>query len=383
MESTEEYLNTNVKPIMESLAESVMIANPEDHVSFFKTLNIYISKIGYMIDWLQKFIGKKNDSQLNTEKHELIELRNEVNKYKKKYHNECKELEVHSESDCSDNEEHNDKIDDITSINKKRNHDRARSSVCAEVYGQFNIKKEFVPKVIPKKLEQKKRLENLLSKNFMFNSLDNNDFETVINAIEEARFSTDEIVVKEGDKGDVMYIVEEGSLICLKNINGEIKQVKSYSEGESFGELALLYNAPRAATIKTITNCVLWSLDRETFNNIVKDAAVKKREQYETFFKQVNILKDLSQYELMQICDAVKTIYYRQGELIIKEHDQGDNFYILAEGKVYAEKVLSYGENPSVVKDYNVGDYFGELALIKDEPRAASVIAKVRLYNSY
>jgi cAMP-dependent protein kinase regulator len=44
--------------------------------------------------------------------------------------------------------------------------------------------------------------------------------------------------------------------------------------GEAFGELALLYNAPRAASIKAKTDSVLFSLDRETFNNIVKEAAM-------------------------------------------------------------------------------------------------------------
>lgn len=51
------------------------------------------------------------------------------------------------------------------------------------------------------------------------------------------------------------------------------KHLKSYEPGEAFGELALLYNAPRAATIVAKTDSSLWVLDRNTFNHIVKDAA--------------------------------------------------------------------------------------------------------------
>jgi cAMP-dependent protein kinase regulator len=49
-----------------------------------------------------------------------------------------------------------------------------------------------------------------------------------------------------------------------------MKYLKTYYPGEAFGELALLYNAPRAATIKVKTSAVLFALDRQTFNNIVK-----------------------------------------------------------------------------------------------------------------
>lgn len=73
--------------------------------------------------------------------------------------------------------------------------------------------------------------------------------------------------------------------------------MKKYDEGDAFGELALLYNAPRAATITADTSCVLWSLDRDTFIHIVKDASRKKREKYEKFLERVKILETLEPYE--------------------------------------------------------------------------------------
>ena len=90
-------------------------------------------------------------------------------------------------------------------------------------------------------------------------------------------------VIKQGDDGDFFYVIEQGELDCYKKYRDkpEAILVKEYVPGESFGELALLYNAPRAASIKARTDCVLFALDRACFNNIVKEAACKKRERYE------------------------------------------------------------------------------------------------------
>ncbi len=95
--------------------------------------------------------------------------------------------------------------------------------------------------------------------------------------------------------------------------------LKTYNPGEAFGELALLYNAPRAATVRAKNECVLWALDRETFNHIVKDAAMKKREKYENILKNVEILHTVEPYEISQVADAVKVVNFAENEPIIKQ----------------------------------------------------------------
>jgi len=96
-----------------------------------------------------------------------------------------------------------------------------------------------------------------------------------------------------------MYVVESGVLQCSKIFKGSSQPtlLKEYQAGEGFGELALLYNAPRAASIKAKTDCVVWKLDRDTFNHIVKDAAAKKREKFENFLSSVKILQSMDPYE--------------------------------------------------------------------------------------
>ena len=90
-----------------------------------------------------------------------------------------------------------------------------------------------------------------------------------------------------------------GTLSCSKIFPGKVDPtfLKAYQAGEAFGELALLYDAPRAATITASEDCVLWKLDRDTFNHIVKDAAQRRREKYEAFLEQVPIFETMEPYE--------------------------------------------------------------------------------------
>jgi len=102
----------------------------------------------------------------------------------------------------------------------------------------------------------------------------------------------------------------------------------------------------------------------------------KRRENYEEFMSKGALFAYLDDYEKLQLIDSLKSTSYKQGDFIIKEGEIGDTFYILEEGEAFATKTLSIGDTPVKVMDYNVGDYFGELALMKNEPRAANIIAK-------
>lgn len=166
---------------------------------------------------------------------------------------------------------------------------KQRAGISAEVFGANNVKEAFVPKVVPKNEETKAALSKRLLQAFMFSALDTKELTIVIDAIEEVRLSAGDKCIVEGDQGDCMYVLEQGSLDCTKVFpgNSEPTHLKTYAPGEGFGELALLYNAPRAATITAKDDSVVWKLDRDTFNNIVKDAAQKKRDRYDDMLKSV------------------------------------------------------------------------------------------------
>ena len=90
----------------------------------------------------------------------------------------------------------------------------------------------------------------------------------------------------------------------------------------------------------------------------------------------MTLLETMDDYERSQISEAFKDLKYEKGATIIKEGDEGKDMFFLVAGEACATKTLNPGEDPKVVKTYKEGDYFGELALLRNEPRAANIIAQ-------
>ncbi len=159
-------------------------------------------------------------------------------------------------------------------------------------------------------------------------------------------------------------------------LDGLGSKVATIEPGGSFGELALMYNAPRAATVMSAeASCTLWALDRITFRRILMDSTFQRRRLYESFLEEVPLLSTLTRYERSKIADALETQKFPVGTTIIKEGDAGEGFYLLESGEAEAFKAGTQGP----VKHYTKGDYFGELALLNDAPRAASVVSKTEV----
>lgn len=258
-----------------------------------------------------------------------------------------------------------------------------RQSVSAEAYGAWNQKGDFTAPVYAKDDAVMKRIQECLKTSFLFSSLEDEEMKTVILALKDKKLEPNTRIIKQGDDGDSMFVIEEGDVECLKLIDGADKVVKTCGPGDAFGELALLYNCPRAASVQSREKaCQLWELDRETFNRIVKDSAAKKRTTYTDFLKKIPLFKNVDEYEMFTIADALKIESFDAADIqVITQGDPGDKFYIVLEGDCVAKKAFTPGSEPKQVAVHKAGDYFGELAIIHNEPRAASVFtstAKVR-----
>ena len=257
-----------------------------------------------------------------------------------------------------------------------------RTSVSAESMQPDSDSGNWKPPKHPKTADQLERLRTAVSGNFLFSSLDEESFVLVLDALVEKSIPAPNIkVITQGDEGDFFYVIEHGDFEIYINPSGAVEagpegmgnKVAAIGPGGSFGELALMYNAPRAATVVSASKGgVLWALDRVTFRRILMNNAFQKREMYEGFLGEVPLLSSLKPYERAKVADALETVKYASGKNIITEGEPGDAFYLLESGEALAYKQGM--DHP--VKEYSRGDFFGELALLDDKPRAASVVAK-------
>jgi len=240
-----------------------------------------------------------------------------------------------------------------------------------------------------------KRLEDAISDAFLFRKLDNKKRTAVLGAMKEVHYGVNETVIVQGDDGDYFYVVDSGTLDCFKRMSDDEpsqvassdwhpkygKKVTTYGRGGTFGELALMYYAKRAATVVTTSPCTLWALDRVTFQTILLDINAATRRSYESFLASVPLLENLNDAERAKLADVLQPREFGDGEVVVREGEVGREFYIVEDGEAEASKLIRNAQgmlNEEGVKKYKRGDYFGELALLHRAPRAATVRAVVK-----
>ncbi|XP_059510618.1 cAMP-dependent protein kinase type II-beta regulatory subunit isoform X3 [Stegostoma tigrinum] len=200
----------------------------------------------------------------------------------------------------------------------------------------------------------------------------------LLDAMFEMHVKVGEHVIDQGDDGDNFYVIERGTYNIFVNVDGMQRCVGTYDNRGSFGELALMYNTPRAATIIATSDGALWGLDRTTFRRIIVKNNAKKRKLYEEFVQSLPLLKSLELGERMKVVDVFGSKTYQDEERIIAQGDKADCFYIVESGEVritMKHKTKPDADNGVEIARCSRGQYFGELALVANQPRAASAYA--------
>ncbi|XP_041852182.1 endoplasmin [Melanotaenia boesemani] len=256
-----------------------------------------------------------------------------------------------------------------------------RASVCAEAFNPDEDEEDKEPRVTyPKTDEQRQRLQEACRDILLFKNLDPEEMSQVLDAMFEKFCIEGEHIIDQDDDGDNFYVIESGTFNIFVKVDGVEKLVGCYDNRGSFGELALMYNTPRAATIIANSPGALWCLDRLTFRRIIVKNNAKKRRLYEAFIETLPLLTSLEMSERMKVVDVLSTRVYNDSQQIIAQGDLADCFYIVESGQVRITMKRSRTKKDQEEEEVDIttctrGQYFGELALVTNKPRAASAYA--------
>uniref|UniRef100_A0A1I8IVE7 cAMP-dependent protein kinase type II regulatory subunit n=1 Tax=Macrostomum lignano TaxID=282301 RepID=A0A1I8IVE7_9PLAT len=224
----------------------------------------------------------------------------------------------------------------------------------------------------PKAKEEREQLRDSLKQVAFLQDLDEEDLRRVVDAMFERRVQPNEMVIRQGEDGDNFYVIRSGCyqvIIEATQADGEVRIVHQFRDSGSFGELALLHNQPRSATVKAISPGALWAMDRRAFRAIVLPAEQRRRREFAELLEGAPSLAGLMDEELRLAAEALRPRSFGHQQVIIEEGDEADGMYFVLEGEAV---VTRSGREVARVPR---GGYFGEAALLEGRRRTASVVA--------
>jgi CRP-like cAMP-binding protein len=221
-------------------------------------------------------------------------------------------------------------------------------------------------------------------------SLDDARIQAMIDVAWKETVAPGKEVITEGAlEADYFYIVQEGTFEIFVTEGSEgassadkiakgglSKMVSTVEKGGSFGELALLYLVPRAATVKAKSEGVVWVIDRNNFKSILLKVSDEKLAEYVKYLDRVEILGPLLADEKKALASALIEMHFTKEEVILQQGEPGNTFYILYEGEVVVTKDGKEVTTLSASQSRKTAEFFGERALMSKEERAATITVR-------
>jgi len=204
------------------------------------------------------------------------------------------------------------------------------------------------------------------------------------------RFFAGDVIIQQGDFPEKFYIISQGRVeVVDQQANGIERFITTLQAGDYFGEIGMMRQTRRVATVRALTDVNVMSMDRATFVGWLNSSPVIQEELETLVQKRTGPLKLplLDTDELLEPQKKRKrqtgffetqgldhSAMYAPGELIVCQGDIADKFYIIVEGLV--DVVHEHGtQNETVLQQLGAGDFFGEIGLMMGSPRIASVRA--------
>merc|ERR1711871_1684119 len=191
-------------------------------------------------------------------------------------------------------------------------------------------------------------------------------------AMVERHFERGAVVIKQGDAGDHFFIVFTGTLEAYSETTGAVLETFGINAG--FGELALLYDSPRACSVRATTESVVYALDRAAFRKLVMSHNSGIKHGLERHLATVPMLNQLQEDQLSKLADVMEMLDMNDGEYIVHLSKKADSLFLILSGEVVCHRE---GGDKELVR-LKQGDFFGESAIgpsSASKQRQANVVA--------
>ena len=210
-------------------------------------------------------------------------------------------------------------------------------------------------------------INDCLMSHFFMQYLNEQARNAIIEEMSLIQVDKNNYIFKQGAIGNYFYILKSGTAhLIIDN-----KLIKVLRIGESFGELALLHDAPRSGSIKAISDCLLYILERKNFRKIVEHITKINYEENLKFLESVSILSHLEQYQKTILSNNLVKEEFEEGRRIVTKGEFSSCLYIIKSGLVDC-----IDDNGVIIRTLKEGDNFGVRSILSDTKRTLDVVAK-------
>lgn len=215
----------------------------------------------------------------------------------------------------------------------------------------------------------------------LFSDLSKNAFIELMERMEIRVMTPGEPIIIEGEVGNSFYIIASGQVRIEKHIDGETVVLAQLADGAFFGEIALLSDSPRTASVVADTDVELFEISREVINAVIKEypsvhhvmMRFYKQRLLSNLLNTSPIFRKFDKVQRKQLIEMFRSREVASGDPVITEGQKGDGLYVLLSGRC---KVMKHGAAVATLKE---GDVFGEMSLLTRDPVSASVMAAGRV----
>lgn len=215
----------------------------------------------------------------------------------------------------------------------------------------------------------------------LFSALEPQELAKLLPILKLKRLVPGTTIIQEGHRGESLYIVARGRVIIYcRNFQGDRVYLSSLADGDCFGEFSFFTGEPRAATVETVDEVLLFEIEQQAFDRVIDEFPSLTRALLQ-FYKERVVATLLAKSEVFgvlppkvrgSLLERLRIQQHERDEIVLREGETSDGFYLIKSGEV---EVFSDRQGYVFLNKLKSGDFFGEIAAITGQPRTATVRA--------